>query len=418
MADLKDILGLGSKSESRSSRGSNATQKKRSNLPRELQGLKGDWDEATTQVPTVRPVFKAKRTKAVSWKCLLIKSSARHRPGRPQDKLEIKHWVKVHDAPDYRFARLNKMIKMAMYTNEEYNKFLQDPMWSRDQTDRLFQLCSTFDLRFILIHDHFTNPAVTDIVGQDFLDEEEKEVAAGDHGDLVLSVHKSVEDLKERFYKVQKSLLTARNSSDPDLLRHPMFQQQFDLSYETERKHQLNRLLSRSKEQVSQMAQNVLENRTLTQMAKALKRKDKGKGDKGGRGKGEMAPIPDNCIAKTTTRRKPAGVILRSMELANALGMSGRQTSKQLETEMASLGLKKSKPVAVPTQKVAKAMHKLQCDVLTYINLSKHVLKVETERDQLKAQHRARSKRSKTNKRGHAHDDKKSFKRQKTSSGR
>jgi len=414
MADLKDILGLGSKSESRSNRSDfHATNKKRQSMPRELQGLKDttSWDEAVTMAPAARSIFKAKRTKAVSWKCLTIKSSARNRTGQPQDKLDIKHWVKVHDAPDYRFARLNKKVKMATYTNEEYNKFLQAPPWSRAQTDRLFELCQAFDLRFILIHDHFTNPAVTDIVGQDFLDDEEKETAVGDHGDLVLSKDKSVEDLKERFYRVQKALLTARNSSDPDLLRHPIFIQHFDHAYETDRKQQLKRLLSRSKEQVGQMAKFVLENRTLTQMAKALKRKDKG--DKG-RKSGEMAPIPENCIARKSTRHKTPGVMLRSNELANALAMSGRQSNKQLETETASLGIKKgSRTFVVPTQKVAKAYQKLQCDIMTYINLSKHVLKTETERDQMKSQAKRKS-----HKRGHDDSAKKSLKRQKTAPSR
>lgn len=304
-----------------------------------------------------------------------------------------------------------------MYTDEEYHKFLQNPTWTRKQTDRLFELCSRFDLRFITIHDHFTNPGPTDLTGQKYLDAEEKEFSENDHmGDIVISVNKTVEDLKQRFYTIQKSLLTARNSSDPDLLRLPVFTQQFDHLYESERKHQLERLFTRSKEQVTKMAQLVLENRNLTLSIKALKRK---KGLKGR--KSELATIPDHCIAKQTQQKqRPPGITLRSTELANSLAVSGRHSTKQLETEIANLGIKKGRPFAVPTQKVGKAYDKLQCDIVTYINLQKHVTKQESERDTLKATARAYAKKNQKSNHKRSHDDSKDsgVKRQKRDSHR
>lgn len=44
---------------------------------------------------------------------------------------------------------------MLSYSDEEYTQYLQDPAWSRADTDLLFRLCSQYDLRFITIHDRF-----------------------------------------------------------------------------------------------------------------------------------------------------------------------------------------------------------------------------------------------------------------------
>lgn len=425
MADVKDILGLASRGDVAPKgtivappKGLRSSKEKRSSMPRELQGLRDSsvWEDAETLAPTVRPMFKAKRTKAVSWKFLPIKSSARTIMAKGnRDSLIIKHWVKIHDAPDYRFARFNKQIKMACYTDEEYAKFLQDPTWSRKQTDRLFDLCKKFDLRFIAIYDHFVNPGLSDTIGREFLDDEEKELSV-ECGDVILSRDKSVEELKRRFYSIQKSLLTARNSSDPDLMRHPMFLQQYDKTYETERKAQLERVLSRSKGQVTKMAQLVLENRNLTHAIKALKRRDKQKGGHKSHKTGELAAVPTACLAKKQTADRPPGVTLRSTELANPLVMAGRHPSKQLESEVALLGIKKGRPFAVPTASVASAYAKLQLDVVTNLNLHKHILKLEAERDQQRSLARATAAKKNsrpTNKKRSFETKEKGVKRQK-----
>lgn len=390
MADVKDILGLHSNQSQREpshrapSPKTSSSSKKKYSLPRELQGLRdsGAWDDAETMMPAMRHNFKKKRTKAISWKYLPIKSSARSTPGQSKgaaDLLHVCHWVKVHDAPDYRFARFNKQVKLTTYTDEEYTKFLQDPTWTRKQTDRLFELCQSYDLRFVVIHDRFVCPGPHDIEGIQFLEEEEREMK-GNTADVIISVKKTVEDLKDRFYGIQKALLTARNSSDPDLERHAMFIDQYDAQHETERKAQLARLFSRTKDEVTEMAQLVIENRNLTAAIKAMKRKDKHKGEKGRR-ESALAAIPDSCVCKIDTKPRGPGLALKSDDLAAALANSGRQNAKQLESELANLGLKKGRTFATPTRSVKSAYHKLQCDIVTYLNLQRYVAKKETERE-------------------------------------
>jgi len=86
----------------------------------------------------------------------------------------------------------------------------------------------------------------------------------------------SVEDLKHRFYSIQKTLLDIRNSSDTDMKKHPLYKNEYDGPYETERKEQLRRLYSRSQDEVDEMALIVLEHRRLSQAIKKLKKQTKG----------------------------------------------------------------------------------------------------------------------------------------------
>jgi hypothetical protein len=46
---------------------------------------------------------------------------------------------------------------MYEYTDEEY-QYLEQPGWTRTETDRLFALCRQFDLRFVVIEDRFNPP--------------------------------------------------------------------------------------------------------------------------------------------------------------------------------------------------------------------------------------------------------------------
>jgi len=60
------------------------------------------------------------------------------------------------------------------YSDLEYHQHLHDENWSKQETDRLFEMCRRFDLRFVVIHDRW------------------------DHGQS----KRSIEDLKERYYNI------------------------------------------------------------------------------------------------------------------------------------------------------------------------------------------------------------------------
>lgn len=101
--------------------------------------------------------------KAVSWKLLPIRSSARTAlTGKVVDDVDLKHWVKIHNVPDYRFARFNKALKLLEYSDEEYAAYLVDPAWSRVETDRLMALAKQLDLRFIVMEDRYNAPALAE----------------------------------------------------------------------------------------------------------------------------------------------------------------------------------------------------------------------------------------------------------------
>lgn len=79
------------------------------------------------------------------------------------------------------------------YTKEQYDQHFQDPDWSKDETDYLLSMCRQYDTRFVIIQDRWQRTPRT------------------------------VEDLKERFYSVQRKLLQldANTPEDHPLLKFP-----------------------------------------------------------------------------------------------------------------------------------------------------------------------------------------------------
>ena len=149
--------------------------------------------------------------------------------------------------------------------------YLQDPTWTREQTDRLFGMCARFGLRFVAIFDRFTCPGPGEPEEQEWLDLEQREFEGTD---VIASKVKSMEDLKDRFYSIQKNLFTVRNRSDSDAHRQAVGSP-FNPQYETIRKEQLSRLMERTQDQVLGMAELVLEHRRLVRSIKTLKREQK-----------------------------------------------------------------------------------------------------------------------------------------------
>ena len=177
--DAQDILGV------RPSRAPTPVEKLSQSLNKMTPLTKGDKDvggglRGSQSLPSLAPSFpalkkrKVKR-KAVPWVWRSFQSSAR------QDQIRLCHWVKASDdsSVDYPFARFNKKAALLTYTAEEYEKYLQSETWTKEETDHLFDLCGRFDLRFPVIADRFEG-------------------------------EKSLEDMKDRFYSVSKTLIAAR----------------------------------------------------------------------------------------------------------------------------------------------------------------------------------------------------------------
>ena len=68
------------------------------------------------------------------------------------DGIVFFHWRRnCDDTREYPFARFNKHIDNPSYTSVEYDQYLVDPDWTKEETDYFMDLCNQFDTRFVVI---------------------------------------------------------------------------------------------------------------------------------------------------------------------------------------------------------------------------------------------------------------------------
>eukprot|EP00743_Colponemidia_sp_Colp-15_P005390 GILK01005792.1.p1 GENE.GILK01005792.1~~GILK01005792.1.p1 ORF type:complete len:478 (-),score=102.17 GILK01005792.1:141-1538(-) len=364
--DARDVLGLSTarvpKLFKKEKERELSMKKKPDGIAREVYALMGDLPAV---VPTMKPSgLKEKRQSnrpVHKWSRVAFKNSAR------KDALQLVHWQRSDYPEDYPFARYNKQIKTFEYTNEEYEQFIKelDASWSREETDHLMDLCKQFDLRFIVIQDRYDAKWI-----------------------------RTVEDLKDRYYAIAKKLLESR--SEEDIAKHHLFKNPYNVEYERERKLQLERLFSRTKEQE-------LEERTLLEEARKLDQRIR-KEEKDVRNlqklmKGsEVDETPTPKRKKATVIATPAatadedamspskrgkdrgsGPYLRSARLSAPLPITARQTKKvELVLEELGVGLK-----PMPTSAVVDMYERLRHEVVTMLTLQKAVTKKEQEKEML-----------------------------------
>ncbi|GAM23052.1 hypothetical protein SAMD00019534_062270 [Acytostelium subglobosum LB1] len=233
MSDVKDILGMSQPKESTSST-VDSILKKKNQTPKRPDGparggsiieilqqsflnLEGETLSFAAPV-TTQAGLKEKRKIKVAWEPRGIRSSARN------DNLVLYHYSKTTDkVEDYKYSRFNKKMDVLVYNEEEYDLYLRDPNWTREDTDQLLDLCKRFDTRFIVVYDRFEG-----------------------------STPRTIEDLKERYYKVQSKLVELRTRPEEDPYHNPLTNYSFNKVYETERKVQADRLFHLTREQVDE----------------------------------------------------------------------------------------------------------------------------------------------------------------------
>ena len=104
---------------------------------------------------------------------------------------------------------------------------MSDENWSKAETDYLFELCKTYDLRFFIIHDRW------------------------DLSQTFAPKNRTIDELKDRYYKVvgQMQRLKAAASNAPiDEAQVYVF----DMEHEKKRREQLEKLFNRTKEQLDE----------------------------------------------------------------------------------------------------------------------------------------------------------------------
>ncbi|KAI1725164.1 DNA methyltransferase 1-associated protein 1 (DMAP1) domain-containing protein [Ditylenchus destructor] len=140
-------------------------------------------------------------------------------PGR-KDGFMLSHWEREGENPDkvYPFAKFNQHTPIPMFTDVEYEEYLQDNRWTKDESMHLLELCERFDLRWPVIDDRFDRKK--------------------------FNAKKDLVDLKERYYNITNQLKVARNSNEQPFEYHA--------EHEKRRKEQLEKLLNRTDEQIKE----------------------------------------------------------------------------------------------------------------------------------------------------------------------
>ncbi|XP_031498916.1 SWR1-complex protein 4 [Nymphaea colorata] len=351
MADAKDILGI-------PKTGFPAVQEKKPRPPKEPQrkpdGVSREVYALTGGMPPLMPTIDVSHLKRrapvdrekITWQWLPFTSSAR------KDNLQLFHWVKVANGVpptgDYAFAKYNKHVDIIKYTDEEYEKYLTDPDWTKEETDQLFDLCEQFDLRFIVVADRFPTS-------------------------------RSVEELKSRYYAVSRALVIAKAPNAGDVSGHPLVKDPYNVNQEVERKRALSTVLTQTKQLERKNVESVEELGA------------DGAVEKVGGAVDSISPSSNIHPAIISSAAADIGpipaslrmlrVYLRSYALEQmvqaASSSAGLRTLKRVEQTLQDLGVN-IKP-KVPTKAVCAEHLELRKEILMLLNLQKQLQNKEAE---------------------------------------
>ncbi|KAL5791989.1 hypothetical protein ACOSP7_000583 [Xanthoceras sorbifolium] len=376
--DAKDILGIPKSqlpiTQEKKSRPQKETQRKPDGISREVYALTGGLAPLMPSIDVSQLKKRPPSDEKITWQWLPFTNSAR------KDNLHLYHWVRVVNGipptGDYSFAKYNKSVDVVKYTNEEYEKYLTDPMWTKEETDQLFDLCERFDLRFITIADRFPSS-------------------------------RTVEELKDRYYSVSRAILIARAPSPGDVSGHPLVKEPYNVSQETERKRALSMVLSQTKQQERKDAEVLAEARRIAELRMAARAAELHKlpvashvvpessqravvqGDTVSPLSNVQLPssvsTPSTSVmtdsASTLASLRMLRVYLRTYALEQmvqaASSSAGLRTIKRVEQTLQELGVN-LKP-KVPTKAVCAEHLELRKEILTLLNLQKQLQYKEAE---------------------------------------
>ncbi|KAG2693235.1 hypothetical protein I3760_08G088300 [Carya illinoinensis] len=373
--DAKDILGLPKNSitQEKKSRPQKDSQRKPDGISREVYALTGGFPPLIPAIEASQLKKRPPSDEKITWQWLPFTNSAR------KDNLHLYHWVRiVNGVPptgDYSFAKYNKSVDIVKYTDEEYEKYLTDPMWTKEETDQLFELCQSFDLRFIVIADRFPSS-------------------------------RTVEELKDRYYSVARAMLAARAPSPGDISGHPLVKEPYNVSQETERKRALSMVLSQTKQQERKDAEVLAEAKRITEsrmVARGAEESELPVPSNAGPESAERAAIPSDTVSPSANVQHPSAAvapstitvdnasILASLRMLRvylrtyaldqmvqaASSSAGLRTIKRVEQTLQELGVN-LKP-RVPTKAVCAEHLELRREILTLLNLQKQLQYKEAE---------------------------------------
>jgi len=279
--------------------------------------------------------------------------------GDEKNHPKIMHWVQKEDKDKVTpYMKFNVKVDLIKYTNEEYNQHIKeiDRAWGREETDYLWELCEKFDLRFLVIFDHYEP-----------------------------KYNRSMEDLKERFYHVSKKILEIRGETN-----NPLFHYNFDSNYEKQRKYHLEKFIMRSKEKNEEEKKIVEELRKLENI---IRKEEKEQKNLETIMKLDMKDDEDNNEEEEALQRISEGkkqtaalikknekiAYLRSTLMHVSLPVSSRM-NKKLNLFLTELNIP---PKPIPTADNEQLYDMLREKALKMFGLQKHLKKKELEKKAL-----------------------------------
>ena len=144
------------------------------------------------------------------------------------DGVTFFHWQKAKRLEEaYKFSKFNRKLEIPQYNDAEYETHFASNGWTRKETDYLFEMCRTWDLRFIVIVDKWNPPAGS------------------------IKQKRTVEEIKDRYYTIQRGLLPLRKQSEEDGAVSPLLQHVYDPLREAERKRQEDQQTNRTPEEMA-----------------------------------------------------------------------------------------------------------------------------------------------------------------------
>ena len=147
---------------------------------------------------------------------------------------------------DYVFAKFNVKVTVPEYTEEQYESYLKNEDWSKEETDYLVDLAQEYDLRWVVIVDRYDyQPGATP-----------NQIGNGDSTTVnVEPKPRSMEDMKARYYDVAAQTMALKqplqSMSTTEFELHERMTK-FDAKLETARKSLAEKLFLRPPEEVKE----------------------------------------------------------------------------------------------------------------------------------------------------------------------
>ncbi|KAL1500989.1 hypothetical protein ABEB36_006397 [Hypothenemus hampei] len=306
------------------------------------------------------------------WKWMPFTNPARN------DNATFYHWRRPSDEPkEYPFAKFNKKVGIPTYTDVEYQQQLTCDTWSKEETDHLMDLAQRFDLRFIIMADRY---------------------------DVGKFQKRSVEELKDRYYKVHGIL--AKLNGEKKIYT-------YDPDHERKRKEQLNKLYERTPEQIEEEQFLLIELKKIDARKKERERKTQDlqklisqadsqndtprKTDK--KIPKKKVPNPSRPFKVDTNHilqavetagikfpdYKNSGVSLRSQRMKLPANV-GQKKSKGIEQLLQDLGLDMN---PTPTEEICQHFNELRSDMVLLMEIKAALSTCDYELQSLRHQYEA-----------------------------